>query len=77
MNEQQSAEGRNKGNMSGWTPEKRREVARKGGLAAQAKGTAHQFTSEEAKAAGQKGGRRAAEKAAERRLREAAALTGK
>jgi general stress protein YciG len=37
--------------------ERRREIARKGGRAAQAKGRAHQFTSEEAVAAGQKGGR--------------------
>ena len=34
----------------------RREIARKGGLAAQAKGTAHRFTSAEARAAGRKGG---------------------
>jgi general stress protein YciG len=33
------------------------EIARKGGKAAQAKGTAHRFTSEEARAAGKKGGR--------------------
>ena len=35
---------------------KQREIASKGGKAAHAKGTAHQFTSEEAKAAGRKGG---------------------
>jgi general stress protein YciG len=35
---------------------KRREIARKGGQAAQARGTAHQFTSAEARAAGRKGG---------------------
>lgn len=38
------------------TPEKRTEVSRKGGMAAHAKGTAHEFTSEEAKVAGRKGG---------------------
>ncbi len=32
------------------------EIARKGGRAAHAQGTAHTFTSEEAKAAGRKGG---------------------
>jgi general stress protein YciG len=33
-----------------------REIARKGGKAAHAAGTAHEFTSEEARAAGKKGG---------------------
>jgi general stress protein YciG len=37
--------------------ERQREIASKGGKAAHAKGTGHQFTSEEAKAAGRKGGR--------------------
>lgn len=37
---------------------KLRELARKGGLAAQAKGVAHRWTSEEAKEAGRKGGLR-------------------
>jgi general stress protein YciG len=36
--------------------EKQREIASKGGKAAHAKGTAHEFTSEEAQAAGRKGG---------------------
>ncbi len=38
--------------------ERQREIARKGGRAAHAKGTAHEFTSDEARAAGQKGGQR-------------------
>lgn len=38
------------------TPEKQREIARKGGTAAHMKGTAHQWTSAEAKVAGRKGG---------------------
>lgn len=38
------------------TPEKRSELARRGGLAAHAKGTAHQWTRDEAVAAGRKGG---------------------
>lgn len=37
-------------------PEKQRAIASKGGQAAHAKGTAHQFDSEEARAAGRKGG---------------------
>jgi len=36
--------------------EKQRAIASKGGKAAHAKGTAHEFTSEEARQAGQKGG---------------------
>jgi len=35
---------------------KQREIASKGGLAAHAKGTAHEFTPEEAREAGRKGG---------------------
>lgn len=37
-------------------PVKQREIASKGGKAAQKKGTAHQFSPEEASAAGRKGG---------------------
>ncbi|BAT51180.1 hypothetical protein NOS3756_01020 [Nostoc sp. NIES-3756] len=36
--------------------DKQREIASKGGQAAHAKGTAHEFTSEEAREAGRKGG---------------------
>ena len=38
--------------------ERQREIARKGGRAAHEKGTAHEFTSDEARAAGRKGGER-------------------
>lgn len=38
------------------SPEKQREIASKGGRAAHTKGTAHEWTSEEARAAGRKGG---------------------
>ena len=37
-------------------PEKQRYIARKGGRAAHARGTAHVWTSEEARIAGRKGG---------------------
>lgn len=37
-------------------PNKQREIASKGGKAAHAKGTAHEFTSDEARVAGRKGG---------------------
>ena len=38
--------------------ERQREIARKGGRAAHQKGTAHEFTTDEARAAGRKGGER-------------------
>jgi uncharacterized protein len=44
---------------------KQREIASKGGKAAHQKGTAHQFTSEEARRAGSKGGRAARHKRAQ------------
>ena len=37
-------------------PDKQRNIASKGGKAAHAKGTAHEFTPEEAREAGRKGG---------------------
>ena len=37
-------------------PQRQREIASKGGRAAHAKGTAHEFTSDEARNAGRKGG---------------------
>lgn len=37
-------------------PVKQKEIASQGGRAAHQKGTAHEFTSEEARAAGKKGG---------------------
>lgn len=38
------------------SPEKKREIASKGGRAAHQKGTAHEFTPDEARMAGRKGG---------------------
>ena len=38
------------------SPEKQREIARKGGRAAHEQGVAHEWSSEEARAAGKKGG---------------------
>lgn len=38
--------------------DRQREIARKGGKAAHARGTAHEFSSEEARTAGRKGGER-------------------
>jgi len=45
-----------RGGFGAIAPEKRREIARKGGRAAHEKGTAHEWTPEEARAAGRKGG---------------------
>ena len=42
--------------FAGMTPEQRREIAAKGGRAAQRAGTAHRWTRDEAAAAGRKGG---------------------
>lgn len=47
--------GRGRG-FASMSPEKKREIASKGGKAAHALGTAHEWTSEEAQEAGRKGG---------------------
>jgi uncharacterized protein len=52
---QQTQTGRGRG-FASMSPEKKREIASKGGKAAHALGTAHKWTSEEAQAAGRKGG---------------------
>jgi general stress protein YciG len=41
--------------LAGMSPERRKEIASKGGQTAHARGTAHQWTAEEASAAGKKG----------------------
>lgn len=52
-----SSNTRNRG-FASMNAERQREIARKGGKAAHEKGTAHEFTSDEARAAGRKGGER-------------------
>ena len=52
-----SSNTRNRG-FASMNSERQREIARKGGKAAHEKGTAHEFTSDEARAAGRKGGER-------------------
>ncbi|MBP9820464.1 general stress protein [Candidatus Woesebacteria bacterium] len=42
--------------FAGMDPEQQRKIASKGGRAAHAKGTAHEWTSEEAREAGRRGG---------------------
>jgi general stress protein YciG len=51
-------------------PEKQRAIARKGGRAAHEKGTAHEWTSEEARKAGRKGGLMSHQRRRERKMRE-------
>lgn len=51
----QISKGRGRG-FASMSPEKKREIASKGGKAAHAMGTAHKWTSEEAQAAGRRGG---------------------
>ena len=53
MNSNERKERRGFASMS---PERQREIASKGGRAAHAKGTAHEWTPEEARSAGRKGG---------------------
>jgi general stress protein YciG len=51
-------------------PEKQRAIARKGGRAAHEKGTAHEWTSEEARRAGRKGGLMSHQRRRERKAQE-------
>jgi general stress protein YciG len=44
--------------LAAMSPERRREIASLGGRTSQARGTAHQWTAEEASAAGKKGSAR-------------------
>ena len=53
MNTPERKERRGFASMS---PEKQREIASKGGRAAHEKGTAHEWTADEARSAGRKGG---------------------
>jgi general stress protein YciG len=51
-----SSERKERRGFASMSPEKQREIASKGGRAAHQKGTAHEWTSEEARSAGRKGG---------------------
>lgn len=48
---------KSKRGFASMSAEKRREIASKGGRAAHAKGTAHEWTPQEAREAGRKGGK--------------------
>lgn len=51
-----SKNGKSMRGFASMSSEKQRQIASKGGKAAHARGTAHEFTSEEARVAGRKGG---------------------
>jgi len=58
---QDKAEQKSKRGFASMNEERRREIARQGGRAAHEKGKAHEFTPEEARAAGRKGGQTVSE----------------
>lgn len=51
-----TAERKERRGFASMSPEKQREIASKGGRAAHLKGTAHEWTADEARVAGRKGG---------------------
>ncbi len=51
-----STERKERRGFASMSPERQKEIASKGGRAAHAKGTAHEWTPEEARSAGRKGG---------------------
>ena len=55
-NNQGSLSGKSNRGFASMDPQRQREIASEGGRAAHEKGTAHEFTSEEAREAGRKGG---------------------
>ena len=56
-------------------PQRQREIASEGGRAAHERGTAHEFTSEEAREAGRKGGQARAENRSARKQASAAPVS--
>jgi general stress protein YciG len=55
-NNQGNTSGKSNRGFASMDPQRQREIASEGGRAAHEKGTAHEFTSEEAREAGRKGG---------------------
>ncbi|MES2941155.1 MAG: KGG domain-containing protein [Pseudomonadota bacterium] len=55
-NNQSKKSGTSNRGFASMDPQRQREIASEGGRAAHEKGTAHEFTSEEAREAGRKGG---------------------
>ena len=57
-----NASGKSNRGFASMDPQRQREIASEGGRAAHEKGTAHEFTSEEAREAGRKGGQARSQK---------------
>ncbi|MDB5872286.1 MAG: hypothetical protein JWQ07_1728 [Ramlibacter sp.] len=53
---QENKKGKSNRGFASMDPQRQRQIASEGGRAAHEKGTAHEFTSEEAREAGRKGG---------------------
>lgn len=68
----QTAEGNKRKGFATFSPEKRREVASRGGKAAHMRGTAHEWTHDEAVRAGQLGAKRKRERREQEAVRKAA-----
>ena len=68
-------EGKSNRGFASMAQDRQREIASLGGRAAHRDGTAHEFTSEEARAAGRKGGEARALRSAQRREQAAAAAS--
>lgn len=68
----QTAEGNKRKGFATFSPEKRREVASRGGKAAHVRGTAHEWTHDEAVRAGQLGAKRRSERREQEAVRKAA-----
>lgn len=56
MDNQSKQGGKSNRGFASMDPDRQRQIASEGGKAAHEKGTAHEFTSEEAREAGRKGG---------------------
>ena len=56
MNTGNTGERKERRGFASMSPDKQREIASKGGRAAHEKGTAHEWTADEARSAGRKGG---------------------
>jgi uncharacterized protein len=61
-NNQGNQGGKSNRGFASMDPQRQREIASEGGRAAHEKGTAHEFTSEEAREAGRKGGQARSQK---------------
>jgi len=70
---QGSQGGKSNRGFASMDPQRQREIASEGGRAAHEKGTAHEFTSEEAREAGRKGGQA---RSANRRAQAASSNSG-